>query len=97
MTDVNHFRRVVILWLAASVICTPLVVLVLAPGLPPGNGSVEASGQVVDNTLLLGISTPVALAVLVYFAYALVAFREREPRAVLDGPPLRGHAGAQTW
>jgi cytochrome c oxidase subunit 2 len=97
MNDVHHWRRVVLWWLGASVICTPLVVLVLAPGLPPGNGSVEASGQVVDNTVLLGVSTPVALAVLVFFIYALVAFREREPQAVLDGPPVRGDARVQLW
>ena len=97
MNEVNHWRRVVLWWVAATVVCTPLVVLVLAPGLPPGNGSVEASGQVVDNTVLLGVSTPVALAVLVYFIYALIAFREREPQAVLDGPPVRGHAGVQMW
>jgi cytochrome c oxidase subunit 2 len=97
MNEVNHWRRVVLWWVAASVILTPLVVFVLAPGLPPGNGTVEASGQVVDNTVLLGISTPVALAVLVYFIYALIAFREREPQAVLDGPPVRGHAGVQMW
>jgi cytochrome c oxidase subunit 2 len=96
MNEVNHFRRVALLWLAASVILTPVVVFVLAPGLPPGNGSVESSGQVVDNTVLLGISTPVALVVLVYFIYALIVFREREPEAVLDGPPLRGHSGVQT-
>jgi cytochrome c oxidase subunit II len=97
MNEVNHWRRLVLWWVAASVIATPLVVFVAAPGLPPGNGTVESSGQVVDNTVLLGISTPVALAVLVYFAYALIAFREREPAAVLDGPPLRGHAGVQMW
>jgi cytochrome c oxidase subunit II len=97
MNEVNHWRRVVLWWLGASVICTPLAVLVLAPGLPPGNGSVEASGQVADNTVLLGLSTPVALAVLVFFIYALVAFREREPRAVLDGPPIRGDARVQLW
>jgi cytochrome c oxidase subunit 2 len=97
MNEVNHWRRVVLWWVGASVIATPLVVFVAAPGLPPGNGSVQASGQVVDNTVLLGISTPVALAVLVYFIYALIAFREREPEAVLDGPPLRGHAGIQMW
>ena len=79
MSETNHFRRVVMWWLLASVICTPLVVFVLAPGLPPGNGSVEVSGQVVDNTVLLGLSTPVALVVLVYFMYAIIAFREREP------------------
>jgi cytochrome c oxidase subunit 2 len=97
MNEVNHWRRVVLWWLGASVIATPLVVFVAAPGLPPGNGSVEASGQVVDNTVLLGISTPVALAVLVYFIYALIAFREREPQAVLDGPPIRGHSRIQMW
>ncbi|MGA9858865.1 MAG: cytochrome c oxidase subunit II [Solirubrobacteraceae bacterium] len=96
MSETNHFRRVVMWWLLASVICTPLVVFVLAPGLPPGNGSVEASGQVVDNTVLLGLSTPVALVVLVYFIYAIIAFREREPGAVLDGPPIRGDARIQT-
>lgn len=97
MNEVNHWRRLVLWWLAASALATPLVVFVAAPGLPPGNGTVESSGQVVDNTVLLGISTPVALAVLVYFIYALIAFREREPQAVLDGPPLRGHAGIQMW
>ena len=76
---------------------TPIVVFVLGPGLPPGNGSVEASGQVVDNTVLLALSTPVALAVLVYLAYALIVFRERDPTAVVDGAPIRGHSAIQFW
>lgn len=96
MNEVNHWRRVVLWWVAASVVATPLVVLLAAPGLPPGNGTVESSGQVADNTLLLGLSTPVALAVLVFFVYAIIAFRERTPQTVLDGPPVRGHAGVQT-
>ena len=41
MNEVNHWRRVVLWWLAATVIATPLVVFVAAPGLPPGNGTVE--------------------------------------------------------
>ena len=65
---------------------TPIVVFVLGPGMPPGNGTVESSGQVVDNTVLLGVSTPVALAVLVYFVYAIVAFRERNPETVRRRP-----------
>ena len=97
MSGVNHWRRVVLWWLGTSIVATLLVVLFLAPIIPPGNGSVEASGQVVDNTVLLGISTPVAMAVLVYFIYALIAFREREPSAALDGPPIRGDARIQTW
>jgi len=97
MSDVNHWRRVVLWWLGTSIVATLLVVLFLAPILPPGNGSVEASGQVVDNTVLLGISTPIAMAVLVYFIYALIVFRERDTTAVLDGPAIRGDARIQTW
>ena len=97
MSEINHWRRVVLWWLGSSIVATLLVVLLLAPILPPGNGSVEASGQVVDNTVLLGISTPVAMAVLVYFTYALIAFRERDTAAVVDGPAIRGDARIQTW
>ena len=97
MSEANHFRRLVLIWGMVSIVATLLVVLLLAPILPPGNGSVEASGQVVDNTVLLGVSTPLAMAVLVYFIYAMIVFREREPGAVLDGPPIRGHAAVQGW
>ncbi len=97
MQDVNHFRRVVLIWLVSSVILTPIVVLVAAPGLPPGNATVQSAGQVSDNTVLLGLSTPVALAVVVFFIYSLIVFRERDTAAVVDGPPVRGHAGVQLW
>jgi cytochrome c oxidase subunit 2 len=97
VNEANHFRRVVLIWLLASVIFTPIVVLVAAPGLPPGNATVQSAGQVSDNTVLLGLSTPVALAVVVFFIYSLIAFRERDTAAVVDGPPVRGHAGVQLW
>jgi cytochrome c oxidase subunit II len=97
MGETRHFRNIVVLWLIASVIMLPIVIFVIGPGLPPGNGSVEASGQVTDNIVLLATATPVALAVLVYMAYAIWAFREREPDVVLDGPPIRGNSSVQFW
>ncbi len=97
MQNVNHFRRLTVIWFVTSVIATLLVVMLLAPILPPGDATVESTGQVVDNTVLLGVSTPLAMAVLVYFIYAMVAFREREPEAILDGPPIRGDARIQGW
>jgi cytochrome c oxidase subunit 2 len=93
----HHFRNVVLLWLLASVIATPIVVFVIGPGLPPGNGSAQAHGQVVDNTVLLALATPVTLAVLVYFGYVIWAFRERDPDTVVDGPPIRGNSSVQFW
>jgi cytochrome c oxidase subunit II len=93
----RHWRNVVVLWLIASVIMVPVVVFLIGPGLPPGNGSVEASGQTTDNTVLLATATPVALGVLVYLGYVLWAFREREPEAVLEGPAIRGDSSVQFW
>ena len=69
---------------------TPIVVFVFGPHLPPGHGTDEASGQVVDNTVLLAVATPIAAGVLVFIGYSLWAFREREPELQADGPALRG-------
>ena len=96
MAEPNHLRRIGIYWLLASLVATPLVVLLIGPIVPPGNGSVEAHGQVVDNTVLLGMVTPGIAGVFVYFTYAIVVFRARG-EAVLDGPAVRGHRGAQIW
>ena len=93
----NHFLRIVLWWLVVTVIGTALIVFVVGPGLPPGNGSVEASGQVTDNTVLLALSVPVAAAVLVYLTYAIIVFRERNPEVIVDGPPIRGNASIQLW
>jgi len=84
-----------LLWLGASAVATPLVVVVLGPSLPPGNGSAQASGHVTDNTVLLGMATPVFLLVVVYLIYAVTNFRQ-QPGAVLEGPAVRGDARVQT-
>ena len=95
MPESSHLRRILIFWVALSVVATPLVVLVLAPGLPPGNDTAEASAQVTDNTVLLGIVTPIAALIFVYFAYALIVFRRREGEPE-EGTAIRGNRGIQT-
>jgi cytochrome c oxidase subunit 2 len=74
----NHLRRIAIASALLSAIATPIVVAVIAPTLPPGNATNASSGQVLDNTVLFGILTPIAATILVYFAYTLVVFRRRE-------------------
>ena len=97
MSEPPHFRRILLIWIALSVIATPLVVLVAVPGLPPGNASSEASGQVADNTVLFGIATPIAALILVYFAYTLIVFRHRGPEPE-EGVAIRGDNRVQlTW
>lgn len=95
MAEPNHARRFGVMWLIASLVATPLVIFLLGPHLSPGNGSVQASGHVVDNTVLMGAGTPVFLLVVVYLLYAVIAFRQA-PGAVLEGPAIRGDARLQT-
>jgi cytochrome c oxidase subunit II len=97
VAETNHLRRVVAIWLIASIVITPLIIIFFAPTVPPGQGSVQASGQVLDNTVLFGLSTPIALAVLIFFLYSFIVFRERDSAAVAEGPAIRGHAGVQLW
>jgi len=91
----NHARRFTTIWLIATLIATPLVILVLGPILPPGNGSEQASGKVTDNTVLLGMATPVLLLVVIYLIYAVIVFRQPKG-GVLEGPAIRGDARLQT-
>jgi cytochrome c oxidase subunit 2 len=95
MAEPNHWRRFATLWIVASVIATPLVVLLLGPIMPPGSGTVEAQGHRTDHTVLLGAATPVLLLVVLYLIYAIVAFRQPKG-AALEGPAIRGDARVQT-
>jgi cytochrome c oxidase subunit II len=91
----NHGLRMMVTWLVASIVATPLVVAFVGPILPPGNASMQGTEQVFDNTWLMGISTPVLCFVLVFLAYALIGFRAPRGAAVVDGPPLRHNPGIQ--
>ena len=83
------------MWAALSIIATPIVVLVWAPDLPPGKDGSAGASQVVDNTVLLGIVTPIAALMVVYFAYALIVFRRRD-EGPDEGVAILGDRGIQT-
>src|SRR6266550_4343554 len=53
MPEPPHFRRILILWAALSIVATPVAIFVFAPGLPPGTDSSQAAGQVTAYTLLV--------------------------------------------
>jgi cytochrome c oxidase subunit II len=95
MAEPNHARRFTVLWVVASLIATPLVIVLLGPILPPGNGSSQASGHVTDNTVLLAMATPVLLLVVLYLLYAVIVFRQPAGGA-LEGPAVRGNQRIQT-
>src|SRR5438132_1543745 len=96
MGKTGHAGRIALLWLVLSTVGTVLVATVLAPHLPPGGASTEASDQRFDNEVLTIVSVPIVVLVLAYLGYVLVVFRERDASKVVDGPPIRGHMRIQT-
>ncbi len=90
----NHARRFFLIWLIATVIALPLVIVLIGPLLAP-NGSQQAEAQRRIMTVLAAVSTPIILLVMLYLAYAIVYFRQ--PRgAALEGPAVRGDVHVQT-
>jgi cytochrome c oxidase subunit II len=89
-----HGRRFLIAWLVSSAILSPLVAIYLGPRIPPGNGSVEATGQVFDNEVLVTFATPICVFVVLFLLYTLISFRSRTVE-IVDGPPVRGDARIQ--
>jgi cytochrome c oxidase subunit 2 len=90
----HHAWRIVGIWLVLTAITVPLIVLVVGPHIPPGRMSAEAGSQRDANVFLTALLVPIMLLVWTYFAYALVVFRNRAD-AIVDGPPIKGHAGTQ--
>jgi cytochrome c oxidase subunit 2 len=84
----NHGRRIIVAWVVASLIATPLVAIFVGPLFPPGNASEQGAQQVSDNTWMVSVLTPVICLLIVFFAYALAQFRHTGG-ALTDGPPLR--------
>jgi cytochrome c oxidase subunit 2 len=97
MREPPHHRRILIAWVVLTAILLPIVLILIAPNLPPGNATEESQGQVTDNALLLAIVTPIAALLLVYFAYALTNFRQRGAE-IEEGPAIHGDQRVQvTW
>lgn len=95
MRKLGHFQRVIVIWLAVAAISMTLAAIFLTPVLPPGTGGTQASGQRFDNEVLLLVALFVCALIFVYFGYALVVFRARDPRVETDGPAIRGNSRVQ--
>ena len=89
-----NLRRILVIWVVASAVAIPLIVLVLGPHLPPGDLTAQASDQTSANIVLTAVCAPVVLLIAIYFSYALVSFRQRGDK-IEDGAPIRGHGPLQ--
>jgi cytochrome c oxidase subunit 2 len=89
MSPARHGRRIVAMWAIATVAAVLLIVLVLAPHLPPGDMTEEAADQRRANTILASVAMPILLGVAIYLIYAALVFR-RGVQGEGDGPHHTG-------
>jgi cytochrome c oxidase subunit 2 len=95
MSEPNHARRFATLWIVATIIALPIVILWIGPMLGGPDGSVQAGDQGTTMTVMALIAAPVLLLVVLYLIYATIYFRQA-PGAALEGPAVRGDARIQT-
>jgi cytochrome c oxidase subunit II len=97
MSPREHARRILIIWIALSIVGMLALWFGLGPHMPPGNVSNQAADQTETNKVIGLIMVPIALGVITFFVYAMFAFRAGEDMAA-DGPPHKGDARlARAW
>jgi len=87
----------VVIWLVASVIIDVLFAVFVAPHVPPGRMTDNASDNQFDFNVLLIVAVPVLVAVWTYLGYSLFVWRASRPGAPepVGGPQARTHMGVQ--
>lgn len=95
-SDSKHWYRLLFIWLAISVVIDALWIFAVGPHVPPGRQTDSAAGQQFDIVVITAVALPVMAAVLTYFGYAIVVFRQRKDEPLTDGPPIRGDLKIQT-
>jgi len=98
-TEVHHFRRMIPIWLVASIAADLIWWFVAGPHVPPGGMSDVAKGAQFDFNVLFLAAAPVTLGVWIYMGYAIWWWRASRPGLPdpVGGPAARGHLKFQVW
>jgi len=92
-------RRILVLWVALSVVCIVAVFLV-NPLIAPKSGSSVAGFASLTNLIFTVLAVPVALFVWIFVAYSIIVFRDHSRHGtpveeLTDGPPLQAKSSQQ--
>jgi len=86
-----------VIWAVLSIAGCLLVYNVWGPHMPPGAMTTSASSQQFDTRVLGTLATPVVIGILLYFAWAMVFWRQK-PGDETDAEPIHGNVKIQaTW
>jgi cytochrome c oxidase subunit 2 len=91
----SHGLRIFIITVVLAIVADVLIWFVLGPHIPPGRMSSSARTQQDAIKIMAVMAAPVMVFVLVYFGYALLAWRQKAGDED-DGPALHGNTRIQT-
>ena len=89
--ETNHFRRIVYIWIALSVVADLLFWFLVGPHVPPGRMTSSAQGDQLDFNILFVIGLPVLIGVWEWLAYAAFNWNAKKK----DAPESVG--GPKAW
>ena len=96
-SEPNHGLRIFLPWLVLSVVADVIIWTLWRPHMPPGSMSTAGVNQQFDIAVMAVLAAPVMIFVLLYFAYALIVWRQK-PGDDADGPAIHGNTRIQaTW
>jgi len=93
-SEPRHGLRIFLIWIILALAADLIIWFVWYPHIPPGRMSNSAMHQQFDITVLAISATPVIIAVILYFVYAIVVWRVR-PGDDSDGAPIYGNIKVQ--
>ncbi len=91
----RHWPTLLVVVLIGTAIIEPILWFVLRVHMPPGRESTAAKGDQFDATVLTMMASPVVIAVVGYFIYAIIVWRQPKDGPLLDGPPIRSNLKVQ--
>jgi cytochrome c oxidase subunit 2 len=99
-SEENHFRRIVIIWVALSVVIDVVFWFAVGPHIPPGRMTSTAKSDQLDFNVLALIAIPVLVGVWEWLAYAGIMWnskRKNAPESV-GGPAAASNKKAEvSW
>jgi cytochrome c oxidase subunit 2 len=98
--EVNHLRRIVVIWVVISVVLDILFWFLVGPHVPPGRMTSTAKDNQFDFNVLLVIGLPVIVGVWEWLAYAAIKWnaKHKETPESVGGPSAAGNKRAEvSW
>ncbi|MHB1929788.1 MAG: cytochrome c oxidase subunit II [Acidimicrobiales bacterium] len=94
----RHWQILLAIVVVGTAVIEPVLWFVIRVHMPPGSESTSAQGDQFSATVLTMMASPVVIAVVTYFLYSIIVWRQPKDGPLLDGPPIRSNFKVQaSW